>query len=245
MPAKALIASWVCFAFKRPLPLTINRSLPKAKAMNEYQQEQFEALTMVRKGLKQIDADKRKEMEKAVGDYLQFRQTVDDFLNRYFNDVCTQTCYQSRTSACCSKDGIIVFFADVVVNALRSTPAQLDRLETVLKSDNQGHRCIFLNDDGCMWTVRPVVCALFLCDRAMKTVFAAASEASAQWNCLRKQARRYKWPDRPVLFDDLEKVFIDLGYRSSLMHLNFSPGLLNVKKKAARIAHNSCISIFL
>jgi hypothetical protein len=200
--------------------------------MNDYQQEQLQALTVVRQGLRQLNSARRRELHDAVGDYLRFRQTVDGYLKRYFGQVCTQTCYRSRTSACCSKDGIIVFFADVVVNALQSTPAQLERLKAVLQRANPGHRCIYLQAGGCMWTVRPVVCAMFLCDRAMQAVFADAPQAASAWAALRKQARFYKWPDRPVLFDALEKVFIDLGYHSTLMHLNFSPGLLNVKKKA-------------
>jgi hypothetical protein len=52
---------------------------------------------------------------------------------------------------------------------------------------------------------------------------------------LRRQEKKYKWPDRPVLFDHLEKVFLDMGYRSSLMHLNLSPGLLRVKRAAGLI----------
>jgi hypothetical protein len=213
----------------------MKRSSPKAETMNEYQQEQLDALCIVRQGLKQIGERGRQKLNNSTGGYLQFRKQVDDFLMRHFNDVCTQTCYHSRTSACCSKDGIIVFFADVVVNALQSSPEQLDRLEATLKGVNEGHRCIFLQEDGCMWTVRPIVCAMFLCDRAMDTVFADDSETGADWKALREAERLYKWPDRPVLFDDLERIFIDLGYRSTLMHLNFSPGLLNVKRKAGLI----------
>ncbi|MBC2712707.1 MAG: YkgJ family cysteine cluster protein [Desulfosarcina sp.] len=141
------------------------------------------------------------KLTEKVSDYMQFRQSVDGFLNRHFNDVCTLTCYRSRTSACCSKDGIITFFADTVVNALHATPAQLDHLETVLGRVNGGNRCVYLGSDGCIWTVRPVVCAMFLCDRAMNAVFS----------------------DEPG---------VNLGYRSTLMHLNLSPGLLRVKKLA-------------
>jgi hypothetical protein len=200
--------------------------------MNDYQQEQLQALTVVRQGLEQMGSARRRQLRRAAGDYLQFRQTVSRYLKRYFGQVCSQTCYHSRTSACCSKDGIIVFFADVVVNALQSTPAQLDRLEAALEGVNPGHRCIYLQAGGCMWALPPVVCAMFLCDRATQTVFAEIPEAATTWTALREQARLYQWPDRPVLFDDLEKAFIDLGYRSSLMHLNFSPGLLYVKKRA-------------
>ncbi|MDL2270168.1 hypothetical protein LJC41_09440 [Desulfosarcina sp. OttesenSCG-928-G17] len=73
---------------------------------------------------------------------------------------------------------------------------------------------------------------MFLCDRAMEAVFSQWPEAKTQWNDLRCREKDFKWPDQPVLFDHLEKVFLNLGLRSSLMHLNFSPGLLNVKRKA-------------
>ena len=123
-------------------------------------------------------------------------------------------------------------FADTVVNVLYATPVQLDRLEAVLNTVNGGHRCIYLGSDGCMWTVRPVGCAMFLCDRAMQTVFSNAPQVGKTWASLRRQEKLFKWPDRPVLFDQLEKVFLDIGCRSTLMHLNLSPGLLRVKKDA-------------
>jgi hypothetical protein len=203
--------------------------------MNEYQQEQLDALKIVRLGLWRLGDGKRTELFEAIRDYMQFRQSVDHFLKRFFSDVCNQTCYLSRTSACCSKDGIITFFADTVVNALHATPAQLDRLEAVLKRVNGGHRCVYLGSRGCMWTVRPVVCAMFLCDRAMAAVFRVYPEAKKVWDSLRRQEKLFKWPDRPVLFDLLEKMFLDLGYQSTLMHLNLSPGLLSVKKDAGLI----------
>lgn len=203
--------------------------------MNEYQQEQLEALKIVRRGLSRIGDRERMELIEAIREYMQFRQSVDRFLNRYFSDVCNRTCYLSRTSACCSKDGIITFFADTVVNAMHATPAQLDRLEAVLNRVNEGHRCVYLGSHGCTWTVRPVVCAMFLCDRAMAAVFGVAPEAKKEWESLRRQEKLFKWPDRPVLFDLLEKMFLDLGYRSTLMHLNLSPGLLRVKKEAGLI----------
>jgi hypothetical protein len=200
--------------------------------MNEYQMEQYAALGIVRDGLIRMGASSRRQLRDRIDDYLVFRKTVDRFLLDHFSTICNQTCFTSRTSACCSKDGIITFFADSVVNALTATPQGLDELERVLKQPNDGHRCVYLGSDGCLWTVRPVVCAMFLCDRAMDSVFAQTPQARSTWDHLVNEARRFKWPDRPVLFDHLERVFIDLGYRSSLMHLNFSPGLLNVKKKA-------------
>ena len=200
--------------------------------MNEYQQEQLEAFTIVRQGLLQLEYEQRVGLYESIQDYLEFRKSVDRFLNQYVDDLCTLTCYQSQTSACCSKDGIITFFADAVVNALQSTEAQLDRMAAALNRINKGHRCVYLDGDGCIWTVRPIVCAMFLCDRAMNAVFDAEPEAGRVWASLRQQEKLFKWPDRPVLFDHLEKVFLDLGYRSTLMHLNTSPGLLRVKAQA-------------
>jgi hypothetical protein len=200
--------------------------------MNDYQQEQREALRIVRKGLARLGEAQRERLIREIGEYERFRRSVDVFLERYFSGVCTRLCYRSRTSACCSKDGIITFFADAVVNALQATNAQLDRMEAVLQQPNNGHRCVYLSADGCIWAVRPVVCAMFLCDRAIEAVFGENPQARTAWEILRKQERTFKWPDRPVLFDHLEQVFLDLGYRSSLMHLNLSPGLLMIKKKA-------------
>jgi hypothetical protein len=200
--------------------------------MNEYQQEQREALMIARQGLSRLDKPARQQLDSAIQDYLAFRQRVDDFLHRHFSDVCNQTCFRSRTSACCSKDGIITFFADTVINALISTPRQVENLERALGRTNAGHRCIYLGDHGCLWTLRPVVCAMFLCDRAMRTVFAAAPQAQQEWEALRRQEKAFKWPDRPVLFDYLEQVFIDMGLRSTLMHLHLSPGLLRIKRIA-------------
>jgi hypothetical protein len=148
------------------------------REMNEYQQEQLDALKMVRHGLRRLGDARRADLIEKVRDYMQFRQSVDDFLNRYFNKVCTRTCYRSRISACCARDSIITFFADTVVNALQATPAQLDRMETMLLRVNEGHRCVYLGPNGCTWTIRPVVCAMFLCDHAMNTVFSDAPESA-------------------------------------------------------------------
>lgn len=203
--------------------------------MNDYQKEQLEAFTMVTAGLTRMNDEQRGQLRDATAAYMQFRQTVDRFLDRYFKSVCTHTCYRSRTSACCSKDGILTFFADAVVNAVHAPASQMERLLNGLGRVNTGHRCIYLGEAGCIWTVRPVVCAMFLCDQALNSVFDAAPEARPVWERLREKEKRFKWPDRPVLFDYLEQVFLELGYRSTLMHLNLSPGLLRVKRNAGLI----------
>jgi hypothetical protein len=73
---------------------------------------------------------------------------------------------------------------------------------------------------------------MFLCDRAMSAVLQIDPEAEKAWASLRRQEKSFKWPDRAVLFDYLEKAFLDMGFQSTLMHLNLSPGLLRIKKKA-------------
>jgi hypothetical protein len=75
---------------------------------------------------------------------------------------------------------------------------------------------------------------MFLCEDARKTVFGKVLNAHAQWESLRRREKRYTWPDRPVLFDDLEDVFIQAGYDSSLMYFHNSPGLLKVKSQAMK-----------
>ncbi|HSO20904.1 MAG TPA: hypothetical protein VLT88_15675 [Desulfosarcina sp.] len=200
--------------------------------MNAYQQEQLDALHAVRDGLSRLGDARRQQLMESVRGYIEFRRSVDAYLQRHFEGICTRNCFESRTSACCAKDSIITFFADAVINALFAAPQRLGRMEAVLRAENPGHRCVYLTGEGCLWSIRPVVCAMFLCDSAMRTVFDADPRAETDWRNLRRREKLFKWPDRPVLFDHLERVFMDLGYRSTLMHLNFSPGLLRVKRDA-------------
>ena len=138
-----------------------------------------------------------------------------------------------RLSACCSKEGIVTFFADVVVNMLESTVDEIDALKSVLRASESGFKCVYLGEQGCMWRVKPIVCEMFLCDRAQQTVFAEAPDLASEWAAFEALKKRFTWPDRPVLFDDLEAVFIQAGCRSTLMYMHNSPGLLRVKRKAS------------
>jgi len=52
-----------------------------------------------------------------------------------------------------------------------------------------------------------------------------------RWQKLQRQEKSFTKPDRPVLFDDLERFFIERGYESPLMFFHHSPGLLRLKKK--------------
>jgi len=198
--------------------------------MNAYQREQSEALQIVRRYLHDLPVAELAALNEEVAAYLDFRSDVQSFLEAYFGGTCTRTCFQNRRSACCSREGIIIFFADVVVNVLISDAGSLERLEAVLATENRGYKCIYLGERGCLWTLKPIVCQMFLCDSAEKEVFGRKPALRVRWNELCNRRKDFTWPDKPVLFDDLERRFIETGLHSTLMYLHNSPGLLRVKK---------------
>jgi hypothetical protein len=102
----------------------------------------------------------------------------------------------------------------------------------VLFYKNEGFKCVFLGNEGCLWRIKPIVCEMFLCDAAENAVFKENPVARKRWDALVRQKKDYTWPDRPVLFDTLEQICIDAGYISPLMFLHNSPGLLSVKRQA-------------
>lgn len=200
--------------------------------MNSYQKEQSETLSMVQRHIATLSALERQGLESEIADYLLFRDEVDAFLCEHFSNVCTQKCFQNKISACCSREGIITFFGDVVVNVLVSPYTEIHALMTVLQKRNRGFKCIYLGNHGCMWRIKPIVCEMFLCEQAKKEVFQEKPLAGQLWDELKQRKNRYTWPDRPVLFGVLERFFMEAGYSSSLMYLHNSPGLLRVKKQA-------------
>jgi hypothetical protein len=76
---------------------------------------------------------------------------------------------------------------------------------------------------------------MFLCDQAQQRVFEAQTDLQSRWEQFKQDKQRFTWPDRRVLFDDLESFFIQRGCTSALMYLHNSPGLLRVKKQAGLI----------
>jgi hypothetical protein len=71
---------------------------------------------------------------------------------------------------------------------------------------------------------------MFLCDQAKKTVLETDDQLKLEWEKLRKKEKDFTWPDKPVLFDEIEEIFINAGLDSPLMYFHKSPGLLRVKK---------------
>jgi hypothetical protein len=200
--------------------------------MGEYQIEQLEALSLVRLHLKSLPPSERQTLLASAADYLDFRATVDRYLETHFGRVCDQACYRSRVSACCSREGIVTFFADVVINLLLSSEPEADELVRVLKRDHTGFKCVYLGETGCLWRIKPIVCQMFLCEPARARVLTHAPEAEAEWRRLEALRKTFTWPDRPVLFDQIEDYFLRAGCASRLMYLHNSPGLLRLKHKA-------------
>jgi len=195
-----------------------------------YQEEQAETLSLIVSHLKESSSSIRYELRNKIGDYLTFRAEVDDFLTRYLGDVCTVKCYKSHLSACCSKEGIITFFADVVINVIMSDPVDMDILSAALEKPNEGFKCVYLGEKGCMWKIKPVVCEMFICDTAKKQALQGSPKLNREWEALKKKEKNFTWPDRPVLFDEIESYFMAAGCYSPLMYMHNSPGLLRVKK---------------
>jgi hypothetical protein len=197
--------------------------------MTPYQHEQRQALEMVRNYISGLSDVELKILKEMISDYMFFRRDVDRFLDTHFSRLCTRTCYQDQTSACCSKDGIITFFADAVINALESSESQLGSLMNRLTGPHKGSKCVYLGSNGCLWQIKPLVCAMFLCTRAEKEVLDKNTRAKERWAALKQREKSFRWPDREVLFETIEDIFIKAGYDSTLMYLHKSPGLLRVK----------------
>lgn len=201
---------------------------------SSYQQEQLEALAMASRHLDSLPRNQMEALKTASSEYLLFRNDVDAFLSTYFASTCTQKCFQSSLSACCSREGIITFFADTVINVLFSSPDKRNALFGALRKSHAGPKCIYLGPQGCLWRIKPIVCQMFLCDTAKHRLFSDHPSVEAAWNVLKAREKQFTWPDKKILFDDLETFFMNAGYSSSLMYLHNSPGLLLVKKRAGR-----------
>lgn len=201
--------------------------------MNSYQIEQLKTLHTVRQNLEPAAGSSADcgqwDGKEEIHRYMAFRDRTAIFHQRHFEEVCTEKCYHSRLSACCSRDGIIIFFADVVINALYSSYSELDLLEHAIQYPAASEKCIFLSSSGCLWRVKPIVCEMFVCEPALKQVFTKNPDAEAQWRQLEQERKSYTWPDKPVLFEHLERRFLDMGIDSSLMHIHKSPGLLRIR----------------
>lgn len=181
--------------------------------------------------LSDLSLESLEDLKKRINTYLKFRSGVTLFQEQYFSEICTEKCFASRSSACCNREGIATFFADILINVLFSKEKEIHALIDILSRDRGGFKCIYLYEKGCMWRFKPIVCEMFLCDHALDNVFNAAPHLKGEWENLRLLEKDYTWPDKPVLFDELERMLILKGYDSPLMYMHKSPGLLRLKSK--------------
>ncbi len=204
----------------------------RVKKMSNYRLEQLESQNMVCRYFERAADAERGQLKQLCADYHAFRRQVRLFQEHHLKAICTSACFQDQKSACCNKDGIITFFADLVVNALFAPPRKMTDLVAGLQTGRGDMKCIYLGADGCRWHIKPIVCEMFLCDRALAGVQAADPQAARTWQTLAAKAKRFRWPDRPVLFDKIESRFLAAGLCSPLMYLHNSPGLVRIKRKA-------------
>ena len=202
--------------------------------MSPYNREQLEAILMVRDYLRRLSGAHIGRLKRRIRSYLLFRSDVEKFQRLYFSEVCSEKCFTSQTSACCGREGIATFFADVVINGLLSSDEETDALLQAISRDSGGFKCVYLTGRGCLWRLKPIVCEMFLCEYAKESVLAGDHALQSRWEKLRRRERRYTWPSRPVLFDELEERFIQAGFDSALMYFHRSPGLLRIKSKFIR-----------
>lgn len=183
-----------------------------------------------------MSSAQKSEIEAVISPYIDFRRRLAHFQLLNFGVQCARDCYQNKRSACCGKDNIIIFWADLVINIFLCESDQPDVLSKAIQHPLHTEKCIFLGEMGCLWRIKPLVCAMFLCDMVKEHVLHTQPGFLEDWNRFKHEAKCFRWPDRPVLFDRLEHIFIAMGIRSSLMHLNSSPGMLKVKREAGLVA---------
>jgi hypothetical protein len=204
---------------------------PDPLRTSPYNQEQAEAIVMVRRHLEGLTPHAGARLRRRIRSYLAFREEVARFHQAHLTTVCSEKCFSTETSACCGREGIATFFADVVINILLSSPAEIDRLLLAVCHPTIGANCVYLSGGGCLWRLKPIVCEMFLCDQVKTRVLGTDRSLRDRWERLRRRERLYTWPTRPVLFDELEALLRAAGLDSPLMYFHKSPGLLRLKAR--------------
>ena len=206
--------------------------------MRPYNKDQLEAILMVRRFLSGLPTGRFNRLKRRLKSYVRFRKEVAEFQRQHFSELCTRTCFTSHTSACCGREGIATFFADIAINLSLSGEQEIDLLIHALTHDPGDFNCVYLGKNGCLWHLKPIVCEMFLCQKAKVSLLKKDGVVRSEWEGLLRREKRYTWPSRPVLFDKLEEIFMDAGLDSPLMYFHHSPGLLRVKARSGKGAKN-------
>lgn len=202
--------------------------------MSEYNRDQIEAITLIHNHLRSFNSNELSKLKRKVRSYLNLRREVGEFQQYYFSEICTNQCFESRYSACCNLEAVAIFFADVVINVLLSSDQEIYHLLEALRRGRCGFKCVYLGNNGCLWRLKPIACEMFLCEDAKAAVFTKNNVALKQWEEFKRREKAYTWPDKPVLFDELEEYFIKAGFFSDLMYFHKGPGLLRIKSLAKK-----------
>lgn len=197
---------------------------------SEYNYNQLVTITSISKYLNTLSPELKQSIQAKIEPYLAFRKLTADFHHENFSTICTEKCFIEKTSACCGKEGIIVFFSDIFINLIGDSTLDLDQISPNLQKDTN-EKCVYLTEKGCFWPIKPIICEMFLCDTAKDKVLNKGGKTESDWNHLLEMEKAYTKPDKPVLFDYLEKIFLEAGYKSPLAYFHQSPGLLRVKLK--------------
>jgi hypothetical protein len=199
---------------------------------SDYNRDQLISHRAIASAISRFSTAAVAELNERVSPYLRFRRDVEDFYRRYFAPACHNACFTTKLSACCGFESIIIFFADQVINYRLSTPLEITNIMKALARPNTSNKCVYLGEEGCIWKLRPITCAMFFCEQAKTVVFQEHPKAKSILSDLQGQEKEFTWPIKPVLFDEIEKQFISLGVESPLLYFHHSPGLLRLKARA-------------
>jgi hypothetical protein len=199
---------------------------------SEYNRDQLNSVLSILEVFASLTEEEAGGLRARIKPYLAFREDISEFYRSLFRDTCRELCFDTGLSACCGFESIITFFADHVISLLESSQQQIEALVTTLRRPNLTQRCLFLGPSGCMWTIPPISCAMFLCSQVKERVFDARPDARRIWSELQGSEKEYTYPNKPVLFDELETFFMKRGCESPHLYFHRSPGLLRIKSKA-------------
>jgi hypothetical protein len=199
---------------------------------SEYNRDQFTSVLSILEVLSNLGEEEAGALRAGIQPYLGFRKAISEYYGSLFRESCRESCFDSGVSACCGFESIVTFFADHVINLLESSQQEIDILASVLKRPNRTQRCVFLGASGCTWRIPPISCAMFLCSQVKEKVFEAHPGARIIWSEHQRSEKEYTYPNKPVLFDDLEAFFMKRGSESPHLYFHRSPGLLRIKSKS-------------
>lgn len=73
---------------------------------------------------------------------------------------------------------------------------------------------------------------MFYCDQVKSAVWQEVPDAAAVFEAFRRREKEFTHPDKPVLFDDLDRSFGRMGLQTPHMYYHSSPGLVLLKAKS-------------